>query len=234
MNSIYYEPQRGGMCRMHALNAFFGRPELDEQSWAAKVAVFDKTLAGRQAYKGMSFADWDFQVRGMNAVSMVLLEKGVFARYYAIGELRSVSALNPGFSFCFNQGHIWGIRKVGEQWFKVDSIGGVSAFGAAGPSLSGVGFMVPSSPIRAFYECIAELHELVGEEKSSCEPALARVASIWTWMASRTAEPPAFMSHFLERFALFEETLEAGILEKLAADLRRKYAPLATRPSAKK
>lgn len=129
---VFCERQSGGLCRMHALNAYFGRAKITPAEFHRYVVIYDAYLKARFNVETSS-ADFDLVNSDQtNLVSYVLQRHGVHARYYALNTAHG-KPLDPDitgapFVFVYNEGHIWGVRLHGGAHYKVDSIGGVTPF----------------------------------------------------------------------------------------------------------
>lgn len=147
---IFYENQSGGRCRMHAINAFCGRSALNVDHYDAYMKSFDEQMTKRYGEK-TSCADFDLVHSDQNnLVSFILKKNGYYARYAPINSFYKknlkIDDMKGDFIFVFNSDHIWGLKRKGKMWYKVDSIGGVSPIKSAKHYLANVrniGCMVP-------------------------------------------------------------------------------------------
>ena len=128
-NGIYYENQRGGLCRMHSLNAFFGKPKINPGEFKKLMDDFDKQMKAK--YKqDISCKDFDMVNSDQNnIVSHVLKQHGYYARYIPInglaGKTLPLDDVFGDFIFIYNKSHIWGLKKAQGMWWSVDSNRGV-------------------------------------------------------------------------------------------------------------
>jgi hypothetical protein len=136
MSNIYFESQRGGLCRMHSLNAFYGHPLLNEASFAKCLSEFDRE------YNQMgipSCSSWDSIIANQeNVIAYFLRIKSKLATIYIppnyveqtfklwgvdkLSEL--VDPLYPKV-FVFNESHIWLVLKQHNKWHSADSLSGI-------------------------------------------------------------------------------------------------------------
>jgi hypothetical protein len=145
---IFYENQSGGLCRMHALNAFFGYSKITENDFQRWVVIYDNYLKERFNV-GTSSAAFDLMNSDQtNLVSFILKKHKVHARYYALNTLYGKpidpEVLRAHFVFVYNAGHIWGIKSVKNKHYKVDSMGGVHPFNIQElRTIKDIGILVP-------------------------------------------------------------------------------------------
>lgn len=147
---IFYENQQGGKCRLHVMNAFCGRPTLTAEHYQEYMEAFDEQMSRRYGEK-TSCADFDLVHSDQNnLISYILKKNGFYARYAPINSFYKkqlkIDDLKGDFIFVFSDSHIWGIKRKGGAWFKVDSIGGVTPIKSAKNYLSStpnIGCMVP-------------------------------------------------------------------------------------------
>jgi len=132
---IFFERQRGDMCRMHSLNAYFGKPLLNEDTFYKFCDKYDSLISGLESRRMDGFAE------SRNITSFILeilankycvyipmnLSKNSHnyvdvARYHDKLNKREISNY-----FEFNKTHIWLNKKVDGQYYKVDSISGITS-----------------------------------------------------------------------------------------------------------
>ena len=145
----YWESQRGGLCRMHALNMYLGGPVYNEQTFAVAINEYDAYMRDRFGVETSAAA---FDLVGsdqMNLVSWLLRKRRIVVRYIAIGHSLTTNDTTaaeeaPGI-FIYNQGHIWCARRVGGVWWLLDSLSRPQQIGAAPPlgwDRGGQGYMI--------------------------------------------------------------------------------------------
>lgn len=103
---FYVEKQHKGMCRMHALNAFFQRPKLTEEGFAHMCREFEKATG---APRGLSEYFY-VEAGGANILSFVVeRDRRYRTVYYPPGTQADVDGLNEeeivGY-FEFDSGHV--------------------------------------------------------------------------------------------------------------------------------
>ena len=55
--SIYYESQRGNMCRLHAINGYFGKTVLNDEQFFKHCDDYDKVIDGLYSRNMDGFAE---------------------------------------------------------------------------------------------------------------------------------------------------------------------------------
>jgi hypothetical protein len=158
-NNIYYQQQFGGLCRLHALNAFFNKEKITTSQFNKLQTSYDKEYMNKF---NMDISCKSFDVvasNQKNVVNYILKKFSVYTRYYAINQLYKKSIkenildiIKGDFFFIYNDSHIWGIRKNNNNWFTVDSIRGV--FPCIINNLTNeknIGFIIPTDIKTEFY-----------------------------------------------------------------------------------
>ena len=131
-HNIYWERQRGDLCRLHSINAYFGYKKIDEDEFFKYCSEYDEVI------KGLKTIDMDGFAEGRCIISYILdkLDKQYVylipintyngARSHIdIERYNKLIKLVNGF-FEFNKGHVWFNKKINGNWYKIDSISGVN------------------------------------------------------------------------------------------------------------
>jgi len=148
-NGIFYETQSGGLCRLHAVNAFCGAKSLTPSDFQDYIAEFDAQTAERYGEKTSCAAFDMINSDQNNLVSFILKKNRHYVRYIPIGRMSPaevadcLACLDGDFIFAFDARHIWGIRRT-DRWYVVDSMRGVSLISSVHRYMAKpLGFMVP-------------------------------------------------------------------------------------------
>ncbi len=129
---MYCERQSGNLCRMHALNAYFGYAKISPNRFAKYTKQYDQYVKFRFGSQ-VNSEDHDIINNDQSClVSYILKRHGVFAKL-------SCTMGNASFAFAFNSDHIWCIRYKDGQYYKIDSIEGVHPV----RSMSNLTFIIP-------------------------------------------------------------------------------------------
>lgn len=127
MAGIYWERQRGGLCRLHSINAYFGKPVYSTDDFWNAADEFDKIQNDRFATT-TSCRKFDLVNSDQrNLISYILSKHGIYARYVAINNHKDQidDAITSTSFFVYDEGHIWIMSKWYGKWYKIDSVGGV-------------------------------------------------------------------------------------------------------------
>jgi len=169
-NGIYYEQQRGGLCRLHALNAFFGEAALDAKQFQKYMSDFDEQM--KTKYKeSISCKQFDLVNSDQNnIISHILKKKGHYARYIPLNGLQGkqlpLDEVKGDFIFIYNESHIWGLKKHQNMWWSVDSMRGVRKTNIYRVTRTkNVGFMIPVNMKKELYNHVGEIKSLLEKEK---------------------------------------------------------------------
>jgi hypothetical protein len=174
-NDIYYESQKGGLCRLHSINQYFGLSKISESEFNSYIQNYDDEY--KKKYNlDTSCKLWDIVSSDQkNIVSYILNKYNIYTRYYAINQIYNekfkhiLDILKGDVFFIFNEGHIWNLRKCKEKWYSVNSIGGVNPINIQKiTSEKNVGFIVPVDIKKEFYHNISIIHK-VFEKKNNTQ-----------------------------------------------------------------
>lgn len=176
-SSIFYERQSGGLCRMHALNAFFGRSKITPDTFQKYISEYDKYLRERfNVHTSSSLFDL-INSDQTNLVSFILKKHKIHVRYYALNTLHrkplDPEISNAQFIFVYNFGHIWGVKKREGKHYKVDSLSGVSAFNINSlTNTRDIGIMIPIALKYEWDKKVDEIKEILSRERIKFKPQL--------------------------------------------------------------
>lgn len=155
---VYVEKQRGGLCRLHAINAFFGREELSEDDFNMYCGQYDKFYENISMPKAK---DWDAVVANQeNLIAFILKRKlgmgVIFAPPNHVKETLEqwqaksiLDLIDPSLErfFMFNASHVWVVLKANNKWKRVDSLSGIQNVNLqAVTSIENHGFMTVLPP----------------------------------------------------------------------------------------
>jgi hypothetical protein len=170
---FYCERQSGGLCRMHALNVYFGAPKLTRADFEAEIADFDakQKARGHDMPSANSFDVMSCDHK--NIIAHILAKHGVFVRFYEPTHRDRAIAkmMSAGVAFVYNPDHIWLVKQDAQSsafqsmsgWYKIDSLSGVTRCEIAEISRDmSLGLMIPTTNLREEFDEIGhELNELV-------------------------------------------------------------------------
>lgn len=143
--NIYFEKQRGGLCRLHSLNGFFGMKKINDNEFNNYKKEYDLYMKKKfNIPDKQSCSDYDYINSDQNTIISYILKYHykVYTRYFAINELHNnkfnnslnlssiinqitIDKIINKFIFVFNSNHIWGIKYKDNKWYSVDSLSGV-------------------------------------------------------------------------------------------------------------
>jgi hypothetical protein len=176
--NIYYEVQSGGLCRLHALNAYFGYQKISQQEFSSYIREYDMYLKLRfnvtTSCESFDLVNSD----QTNLVSYILSKHKIYLRYYALNSMYNKTLdndiLSAKFVFVYNMSHIWGIRKVLDQYFKVDSMSGVSSTNINTlVSTKDIGLMVPVPLKEEWENKVSVINKILSDNKIKTKRQLA-------------------------------------------------------------
>ena len=174
MNNIFYEAQYGGLCRMHSLNGYFGKSKISPDQFEKYIDLYDKEYKEKYNFES-SCGSFDIVASDQkNIVNFILKKHGIYSRYYALNQLHGknikehiIDIMLGEYFFTYNENHIWGCRILNNQWYKVDSMGGVHQIDIN--SLhheKNIGYIVPVNIKNEFYRNLRVIKSVLGENPS--------------------------------------------------------------------
>ena len=162
----YFQPQSGGLCRKHALNAYLGGPVIADGVFKYLCDVFDGEHGHPQGTTAKAGTVY-FEDAGAyddscdNVLSFILhTAAGVDTILLPIGKGHCLDtearALQVTSALAFNKGHVWYMRLTDEGWYHVDSMSGIRKQKPPGGSVHGFLLILdgnrlpdPGAPLRA-------------------------------------------------------------------------------------
>jgi hypothetical protein len=115
--NIYCERQEGNLCRMHSLNNYFQRREMNKNKFYEYCELYDKFYGTRNS------RSLDMFNEGRNIIGFILKE------YYDTPTILAydtnlIKKYLPRLSniFAFSKSHIFLYKKINNDWYKIDSL----------------------------------------------------------------------------------------------------------------
>ena len=172
--SIYYEKQRGDLCRLHSLNAYFGYKKFDDSEFFKLCAEYDEEIKGLKTQVMDGFSE------GRCIISYVLDKvdnKYIFlipinsyknARNFLDINRYNILIKHVNCFFEFNKKHVWINKKIENTWHKIDSISGVNRVDA--PRIGKNGYLLVIDGKVLFNELEYLLNKIKLETDDSDNP----------------------------------------------------------------
>ena len=184
--NIYWERQRGNNCRIHSLNAFFGKNEISDENFKKLCDEYDNLIFGLKSIEMDGFAECrsiisfivdkytnkycqlvPINFRGVHNKNRQTWNYNRFIKF--IGEQNGIIGY-----FEFNKDHVWFNKLVEGEWFKIDSLSGVNMINKIN-RFGENGYLLVFEKNILFYEIeflINLIKEKGGEEDFEIEIAL--------------------------------------------------------------
>ncbi len=161
--NIYWEQQRGNNCRIHSLNAYFGEGKISDAEFADLCSEYDGIIYGLESIKMDGFAECrsiisyivdkytnkycqlvPINLRGVHKKNRKDWEYDRFIKFLGV---------NKGIIsyFEFNKDHVWFNMEKGGEWYKIDSLSGVTKINKP-KSFSDNGYLLIFDENMLFYE----------------------------------------------------------------------------------
>ena len=129
--NIYQERQRGNMCRLHAINGYFGNTILNDNQFFEYCDEYDKIIEGLYSRnmdgfaEGRSIVSYIIDKLDNKYVLLIPIDSYTNARKH-IDLNRYLKIINLlGNYFEFNKDHVWVNKKIENRLYKIDSLSGV-------------------------------------------------------------------------------------------------------------
>ena len=129
---MYYERQRGDMCRLHSLNAYFGFQKFDYKTFFNYCDEYDKVIVGLNSRSMDGFSEGRCIInyiidKTLNKYTLTI-PINLFKNSRENIDLKRYNKLIKHFSnyFEFNKKHVWLNKKKDNEWWKLDSISGIN------------------------------------------------------------------------------------------------------------
>lgn len=177
INNIYHEKQDGGLCRKHALNAFFGYCKVSTPQFELYQKGYDIEYSNKFNIKTSCELFDIISSDQKNLVSYILQLHNIYTRYYALNYLFKknindfiIKILVGEFFFIYNESHIYGIKYYNNNWYTVDSNNGISPININTLSdQKNIGFIIPVNPKLEFYTNIRLIKSLFNSDSVDVE-----------------------------------------------------------------
>ena len=136
--NIYWERQRGNNCRIHSLNAYFGHQKISDDQFNQLCNEYDKLIHGLKSINMDGFAECrsiisyivdkysnkycqlvPINFRGIHNKNRSDWQYNRFINF--IGKSTGIISY-----FEFNKDHVWFNKKVDGEWYKIDSLSGLT------------------------------------------------------------------------------------------------------------
>lgn len=136
--NIYWERQVGNNCRIHSLNAFFGKNKIAESDFKKFCLEYDTIIPGLESIKMDGFAESrsiiSFIVDKFTNKYVQLVPINMRNVHHKNRQLWNYNRLTSFIGkedgilnyFEFNRDHIWINRFLNNEWYKIDSLSGVT------------------------------------------------------------------------------------------------------------
>lgn len=178
-NGIFYESQRGGLCRLHSINGYFGESKISTELFNQYSQKLDKYIKDK-FHEESHCLKFDSVSSDHNIlVTFILKHYGVYPRYLHINSVyckpeeikKHMGDLKGDYIFIYNAGHIWGARRKDGQWWKVDSLSGVHKFNINTLSnMRDTGFLIPVVPKQEFFRNVEKIHKILKRDIPEIDP----------------------------------------------------------------
>lgn len=169
--SIYCEKQRGDLCRLHSLNAYFGYKKFSDPEFFKLCGEYDKEIEGLKTQVMDGFSE------GRCIISYVLDK--IDNKYVFLIPINSYKNARDNIDlsrynllikhvncfFEFNKNHVWINKKIENTWHKIDSISGVNGIDA--PKIGKNGYLLVLEDKLLFNELEYLLNKVITNTSSS-------------------------------------------------------------------
>ena len=123
-NGQYFQSQKGGRCRKHAINNALGYEAVTDKSFQKYISKFNEKYGttGMKDY----FVIVDCEDGTDNILSFILRDLGIESTYHPISKYWTEESFkkvieNSNAFLQFHLTHVWANRRLDNQWYNVDS-----------------------------------------------------------------------------------------------------------------
>ena len=163
----YRESQIGDLCRMHALNAFFQKPQISQSAFAQYVRDYSQYWKVR-GFEGVTSGFDTAELDQSNLVMYILKLHGYTTRHFASTEFKSTNVTRfveenkSPFVFLYTADHIWGVNRYRGEWYILDSMRPIRnigrTFNCGGQT---IGAIVPVHPMVELKRAVGMLRKVI-------------------------------------------------------------------------
>jgi len=154
---------------MHSINGYFGTNKISQAQFQEYINKYDAEYKKKYNFSS-SCSSFDLIASDQkNIVNFILKKFDIYSRYYALNQLyckpltEITNILEGHYFFIYNEGHIWGCRKYNDQWYKVDSLSGVSIININSILREkNIGFIIPVNIKIEFYRNLKLIKNILG------------------------------------------------------------------------
>ena len=132
MTNIYYEKQRGDLCRLHSINAYFGFRCLKETDFFKLCDEYDNIIKGLKTNSMDGFSEGrciiSHILQKLDNKFLFLIPIKSYDNSRNTIDIDRYSKLISSITnvFEFNKNHVWINKQINNKWYKIDSISGVN------------------------------------------------------------------------------------------------------------
>lgn len=159
--NIYWEQQKGDNCRIHSLNAMFGRSYISEDEFKKMCKEYDTIIWGLNSIHMDGFAECrsiiSYIVDKYTKKYTQLVPININGIHNKNREYWNYNRFTPKLGntikayFEFNKGHIWFNKYINNEWYKIDSLSGVNLCNPI-KKFSNNGYLLVFEPEELFNE----------------------------------------------------------------------------------
>ena len=136
--NVYWERQRGNNCRIHSLNAYFGKNKISDEHFNKLCDEYDNLIFGLKSIEMDGFAECrsiisfivdkysnkycqlvPINFRGVHNKNRQTWNYNRYIKF--IGKENGINCY-----FEFNKDHVWFNKLIDGEWYKIDSLSGVN------------------------------------------------------------------------------------------------------------
>jgi hypothetical protein len=171
INGVFFEQQRGGLCRLHSINGYFGCVKFTPEQFTKYQHAYDIEYKKKFNFE-TSCKNFDIVTSDQkNIISYILNDHKIYTRYYAVNQLyrknikeNIIDILKGDWFFVYNESHIFGARRHNKTWYKVDSLNGVGVIDVNSFSnTKNIGFIVPIDIQKEFFHNLVIIKNVLNE-----------------------------------------------------------------------
>ena len=146
--TLYWESQKGDLCRLHSLNTYFGYKKISENEFKRYCQEYNKYI--KDSYNEIIKSE-NYDIFPTYSLMSYIIHQieGKYCYFIPYGGLKKEimpleKLLNKSSSFfVFNRKHVFTVKYHNKKWYKIDSLAGILPITLSRLQNDRLGFIIP-------------------------------------------------------------------------------------------
>jgi hypothetical protein len=148
MDKLYWESQKGGLCRLHSLNVYFGFKKFNEKDFQQHCQTYNNII--KETYNEIIKSEYYDIFPTFSLISYIInYYENKYSYFIPFNGLKNENKTlkeliykSESF-FVFNNKHIYTIKLYKGKWYKIDSLSGIIHITLEKLNGNNMGFIIP-------------------------------------------------------------------------------------------